>query len=214
MNRNNLVFDVVSVDQNNLQSLVVFEINKVSAIVRKTSIGQYIKSYPFVLNFPKSIGKSKWVVILFLNGQYEAGEPDGLIYIYLKMVHCEHQSAEFKFDIKLQLGIEYATITMKDQTLCFDDVKKRWIGTKLLLINEMIKHGSRFIQDDILLLSVHFNEHFTKCVSSTEKPHVEAETMNANLSIFPSPPRRHSMNSYGAKPSNIYPSNELHRVSV
>lgn len=168
MNENNLEFNVVSVDQNNLQSFVVFEINRVSSIVRKTNVGQFIRSRPFELNFPTSIGKSRWIVLLFPNGQYEAGRPNDLIYVYLKMVHCEHQSAEFKFDVMFQLGSEYATATKKNLTLCFDNVKTRWIGTKLLNTYEMIMNGSRFIQDDILMLSLNLNEHFTKHVSSAE----------------------------------------------
>lgn len=191
MNKNHLEFDVVSLEQNNFQSLVVFQINQVSAIVRKTNVGQFVKSCPFELNFPTSIGKSKWIVILFLNGQYEAGQPNELINIYLKMVHCEHQSVEFKFDARFQLGTEYATITMKDQRVCFDNVKTRWIGSKLSA-TEMIRNGSRYIRDDILLMTVNLNEHFKKHASSAEmsfnnsflideQPYVKAETMDVDL---------------------------------
>lgn len=192
MNKNHLEFDVVSVEQNNLESLVVFQINKVSAIVRKTNVGQFVKSYPFELNFPTSIGKSKWIVILFLNGQYEAGQPNDLIYIYLKMLHCQHQSAEFKFDVRFQLGSEYATITKKDQRVCFDNVKTRWIGAKLMTVNEMIMNESRYICNDILMMTVNLNEHFKQHASSPEmsfnnsflideQPYVKPEKMDVDL---------------------------------
>lgn len=211
MNKNDLEFDVVSVDQDDLQSLVVFEINRVSKIVRKTNIGQYIKSRFFDLNFPKSIGRSKWQVILFLNGQYEAGQPNEVINIYLKMVKCERQSAEFKFDINFKLGSENATTTMNDQILCFDEVKTRWIGTQLIPINEMIKNGSQFIHGDILLLSAHLKEHFTKHVSSAK--------MSYNNNIWKKEEAlvksvTKNVDSFGTTPSGTHRNNEPRRVSV
>lgn len=241
MNKNNLEFDVVSVDQNNSQSLVVFEINQVTSIVRKTNVGQFVKSFPFELNFPTSIGKSKWVVILFPNGQYEAGRANDLIYIYLKMVYCEYQSAEFKFDVKFQLGSEYATVTKKDVHLCFDNVKTRWIGTKLLNTNEMIMNGSQFIHDDILLLSVNLNEHSTKYMPSAEtsydnnfwgrtQPYMNSETEPDvkldNESYVKSETRptdwissrtRKQKNLYQSNTSPIYdtyPNNQPQRVNI
>lgn len=180
MNKNNFEFNVVSIDQRNSESLVVFEINKVSSIVRKTNVGQYVKSKPFELNYPTSIGKSKWNIILFLNGQYEhGGMPNDVICIYLKMLHCEQQSSAFKFDVKFQLGINCATETKKNQSVCFNNVRTRWIGTKLINTNEMILKGSRYIQNDTLFLSVHLNENFPKHLSVETFP--EASYNNNNL---------------------------------
>lgn len=189
MNKSKPEFNVVAVDQNILRSLVVFEINQVSSIVRKTNVGQFVQSCPFELTFPTSIGKSKWVVILFPNGQYDAGKANDLIYVYLKMVYCEHQSAEFKFDVQFRLGSEYATVTKRNQTLRFDNVKTRWIGTKLLNTSEMIINGSRFIHDDILLMSVDMTENHSKHESSAgmsynnnylmeSEPYVTSEIMD------------------------------------
>lgn len=219
MNKNCLEFDVVSVDQNNLQSYVVFEINQVSAVVRKTNVGQFVNSCPFELNFPTSIGKSKWVVILFLNGQYEAGQSNEQICIYLKLVDCEHQSVDFKFDVKFQLGTERATITKKDQKLCFDNAKTRWMGAKLMFIRDMIKNNSRFIQDDMLFLSVHLSEHLTKHVSSTETsylnqflidtgPYVKSEPMDTDfLDPYPKP-----VSSTESSHSNTSNNNNRHQI--
>jgi len=50
----------------------------------------------------------------------------------------------------------------KIKKICFDNVRSRWICAKLIGTNEMIKNGSRFIQDDTLMMSVHLNEHFSE----------------------------------------------------
>lgn len=168
MHRKNEQFDVISLEQNHLESLVVFQINNVSSIVRKTNIGQMIESSPFDLNYSMSIGNSKWVVILFLNGQYESGgAPNEHICVYLKMINCEQQSTVFEIDVKFQLGSEYAVVEMNNQNFRYDNARSRWIGTRLIKINEMIINGCRFIQNDTLLLSVHFNEHIPKHLLST-----------------------------------------------
>jgi len=79
-----------------------------------------VKSRPFELYYPMTIGKARWVVILFLNGQYEnEGVADDLISVYLKMEQCEHQSAVFNFDVQFQLGSKYATVSKKDQKNLF-----------------------------------------------------------------------------------------------
>ncbi|XP_037049117.1 uncharacterized protein LOC119083502 [Bradysia coprophila] len=157
MNKNNLEFDVVSVDQKNLESLIVFQVQQISSFVRRISVGQFIKSSPFELQFPISIGRSKWILFLFLNGQYEAGEANEMISIYLMLDQCEHQSAEFKFDVKFQFG-ESATVVRKNQRLCFESVKERWFGANIMKITDMILNDSRLIRDDVLTLTVSLNE--------------------------------------------------------
>lgn len=160
MNKNNLEFDVVSVDQNqnNLESLIVFQIQQISSAVRLTSVGQFIKSSPFELEFPISIGRSKWILFVFLNGQYEAGHANDTISIYLKLIECEHQSAEFKFDAGFQFGSEGTTMIKKNLRLCFANIRTRWFGVNLIKTTEMILNKSRFIRDDVLMLTVSLNE--------------------------------------------------------
>lgn len=210
MNKNN-EFQVVSIQQKNTESLIVFEINQVSKIVQKTNIGQFVRSYPFELHYPTSIGKSKWVVIIFLNGQYEhGGKPNDMICIYLKMVQCEQQSTVFKFDVKFQLGSEHGAVFKKNQSICFDNVRTRWIGTKLVNINEMIINGSRYIQNDTLKLSVYLNENSPKHVAAEtfatssynnnylieNESYAKAgtEMNNANMPEISSPPRHRLSN--------------------
>lgn len=160
MNKNNLEFDVVSVDQNqcNLESLVVFQIQQVSAAVQRTCVGQFIKSSSFELEFPISIGRSKWNLFLFLNGQYEAGHPNETISSYLMLTECDNPSAEFKFNVEFQFGSEGTTVVKKNQRLCYANIKSRWLGVSLLKTTEMILNKSRFIRDDVLMLTVTFNE--------------------------------------------------------
>lgn len=212
MDKNILEFNVVSVDETNLQALVVFQIEQVSKIVQLTSVGQFVKSCPFELNFPTSIGKSKWVVILFANGQYEAGKPNETISVYLKMLDCEHHSAEFKCDVKFQLGSDYASVSKKDLTLRFDNVKTRWAGVKLINTNEMIVNGSRFIQDDMIFLSVHLNEHFTKHVSSMETSYSNNYMMETEPHLTPE--HRKSYLNYSPEVNDNYWFNQPQNVSI
>lgn len=155
---NKLEFNVVSVEQKSLQSQIIFEINRLSTVVRKTSVGQCIKSSQFELDFPTSIGKSQWILFIFPNGQYETGKPNDAINIYLKIVRCEHQSAELNFNVTLQFGDEYAKIIKNNQRVCFGKPKTRWICVKLMTIKEMNVHSNRFIRDDTLVLSILLEE--------------------------------------------------------
>ncbi len=169
MNKTYLEFDVACSEQNFHKSLIVFAVNRINARVRNTNIGQFIRSYPFELNFPANIGKSKWTVLLFLNGQYENGKPNGMINIYLKLEHCEHQSAELEFDVTFQIGSEYAKTTKKNQRICFANAKTRWIGAKLINFEDMMIYGSQYIRDDILMLSVQLDEHLPPTIFGSIK---------------------------------------------
>lgn len=140
-------FIVISLEQLASESVIVLEISKITSILRKTSVGEFVKSHTFDLHFSNSIGQSKWVVILFLNGQYDRnGKPDKRICVYLQMISCERDAIEIKLDVKFQLGEK--RFCKQDQLFCFKDVKKRWIGAT---IDEIIKNGF----PDTLLLSVY-----------------------------------------------------------
>lgn len=231
MNKNNNDFDVVSIDQKNTKSLVVFEINQVTKFVQKTSVGQFIKSQPFELNFPSSIGQSKWILMLFLNGQYEhGGKANENIFVYLKMVQCDprQQSTVFKFDVTFQLGSEHGLVSKKNESLCYDNVRTRWIGTKLLNISEMISNGSRYIQNDTLMLSVFLNENLPKHVAAETWPSFNKtfmekesyakavpETKTVSMPVNSSPPghnRYSNSNQYNTGAAyDLYQNNNLPR---
>lgn len=150
-------FTIISLEQDSLYSLIVFEINNISDILRKTCVGQFVKSCTFDLNFPTSIRKSKWVVILFFNGQYDhRGAPDKRISVYLKLMTCERESTAIKFDAEFRLGSGHGC--KQNQILCFNDVTRRWIATHLQTVNEIITNNC----PDTLLLSIHLIERSAK----------------------------------------------------
>ncbi len=140
-------FNIVSLEQLGSESLIVFEVNNVQTIIQKTSVGESVKSPIFELNFPNSIEQSKWIVILFINGQYDPyGNPDKRRRVYLQMINCEQDAIAIKLDVKFQLGGKYCC--HRAQTFCFKDVKKRWIGTN---VDEITRNDN----SDTLLLSLH-----------------------------------------------------------
>lgn len=155
-------FTSISVEQNISQTFIVFEINNLSELLQKVSVGQFVKSC-IELNFPTSIGKSKWDIILFLNGQYDhIGIHDERVSVYLKLTSCEHQSKVLKFDVKFQLGSKCGW--EQEQCLCINNIRTRWIRTHLININDIISDGCL---DDTLLLSLYLKENVS--ISSTAK---------------------------------------------
>lgn len=173
---NDTEFNVVFIEQNSFQSLIVFELHEINTLVRKTSVGQFVKSSTFGLNFPTSIGKSEWKIILFLNGQYDMGIKDDRIFVYLKMTHCERHSSVFKFDAKFQLGSKFAT--KLDQNICFDKPRSTWIGMYFMKINEMMIH------DNTLMLTVYLNEHISEAMSyQKSESKVESIIQSQNVRI-------------------------------
>lgn len=145
----------MSLEQNSSHSLIVFEIKKIAQLLQKTSVGEFVKSCPFELKFSKSIGQSKWVLILFPNGQYDCnGMSDEQISVYLKMISCEKVSMVLKLDVKFQLrsGIGWKQV----QSLCFNNVRARWIGIQLVGVNELSKNDC---SDNTAMLSVYLTEH-------------------------------------------------------
>lgn len=138
-------FPIVSMEQNIFQSQIVFEILNIREILRKTSVGEFIKSESFELYFPTSIGKSKWDVILFLNGQYNNGNPDRRVALYLKMIYCEKPSMVLKLDVAFQLN--HVKNRKLNEMVCFNDLNRRWIGPQFFNLNEVI--------NATLLLSIH-----------------------------------------------------------
>lgn len=144
-------FAIVSLQQNILQTAITFEINNISELLRTTCVGEFVKSQTFVLHFPMSIGYSKWVVVLFLNGQYDSrGSPDKRVSVYLRMISCEKESVALKLDVKFQF--EQVHSLKIDTLLCFKEVRMRWVGTQLLPINEITDCR------DSMLLSMYLNE--------------------------------------------------------
>lgn len=139
------MFPIVSLEQNIFESQIVFQVLNIGEILRKTSVGEFTKSETFELSFPTSIGKSKWDVILFLNGQYNNGNPDRRVSLYLKMIYCEKPSMVLKFDVGFQLG--HVKNWKLHQMVCFNDVNRRWIGPQFFNPNEVI--------NATLLLSIH-----------------------------------------------------------
>lgn len=154
-------FSSVFLEQNNSDSLIVFEINKIGHLIQKTSVGEYVKSSNFELNFKNSIGKSSWVLILFPNGQYDCnGMPNKRIFVYLKMINCEKMSTVLKLDVKFQLGSGIGW--NQHQNFCFNNVRTRWTGTHLVGLNVL---SNRDYPDDTAVLSLYLKEHSNNSVS-------------------------------------------------
>lgn len=161
MDRKLLEFDVIVAERNQLRAEIVFIVKQWSSIVQKISVGQSIKSGPFTLDFPASIGKSKWNLLLFPNGQYENGRSNDTLAVYLKLLQCERQSAELNFHVTVGFGDENANVERRNQRICFENAKTRWIGIPLINVNELIADEDRFVQRDTMILSVRLEEIFS-----------------------------------------------------
>lgn len=150
---------VVFVEQISARSLIVFEISNVSHLIQNKSVGEFVKSCTFKLNYTNSIGLSTWELLLFPNGQYDCnGIPDEQTSVYLKVVKCENMSEELKLDVKVQIGGHIGR--KQNQSFCFSHASTTWTRTKLMNVNALKNY-----QGNTAVFSLHLTEHSKNTVS-------------------------------------------------
>lgn len=99
---------------------------------QKISIGQSITSDIFQMTCPK-IGKSRWALIVFPVGQYEYGNDNGQLSVYLKMIECEHKNGKLLADVKFFIDCEDKFSKVVSATkFHYMNGSTRWVGTNLI----------------------------------------------------------------------------------
>lgn len=129
---------VNDVQKTNNKTLCLARIDNYRNILHRVSVGQFIRTASFNLNFDDSIGTSRWMLIFFPNGQYiESSDSviteSGQASMYLQMVDCEHPHNSLTLTIRFFIKSPYSDVLDKVSSseqakFSYRNLYERWSG--------------------------------------------------------------------------------------